>query len=247
VQIWHRKPEWKLNALDQRRNARIERVTPLDNPAVNGPWICNKGRDLAKLLERPRALYPMIRGREVDLADAVTAARALIDTSQHAVALVSSWASNEELRAFDRRLGDRFAAYVKADHVPAPGEVVEDDFLLRADKNPNTTGARELFPALAESLGALSDPVLLLVWGEGFRLADAAAAGSTIVLGSFAHPDHARADVFIPLSVQTERAGHYTNFQGTVSAFSACFRRPATVVDAEALFAALAERVAVTA
>src|SRR5206468_4872190 len=36
VQIWHRKPEWKLHALDARQNARIERVTPLENPAVNG-------------------------------------------------------------------------------------------------------------------------------------------------------------------------------------------------------------------
>ena len=53
VQIWHRKPEWKLNALDPRKNVSIERVTPLENPAVNGPWICNKGRDLAQIFERP--------------------------------------------------------------------------------------------------------------------------------------------------------------------------------------------------
>ena len=53
--IWHRKSEWKLNALDPAANARIDRVTPLDNPAVNGPWICNSGRDLAQVFERPRA------------------------------------------------------------------------------------------------------------------------------------------------------------------------------------------------
>ena len=45
--IWHRKAEWKLHALDPQANARIDRVTPRENPDVNGPWICNKGRDLA--------------------------------------------------------------------------------------------------------------------------------------------------------------------------------------------------------
>ena len=55
VSIWHRKTEWKLHALDPKANARIDRVTPRENPEVNGPWICNKGRDLARIFERPRA------------------------------------------------------------------------------------------------------------------------------------------------------------------------------------------------
>ena len=37
----------------------------------------------------------------------------------------------------------------------------------------------------------------------------------------------------------TERSGHYTNFQGVVSAFEACFAKTARRADAEALFAAL--------
>ena len=49
------RPSGSCNALDPAKNARIERVTPLENPAVNGPWICNKGRDLAQIFERPRA------------------------------------------------------------------------------------------------------------------------------------------------------------------------------------------------
>jgi len=39
---------------------------------------------------------------------------------------------------------------------------------------------------------------------------------------------------------QTERAGHYTNFQGVVSRFEACFPKPASVLDAEAVFKSLA-------
>ena len=63
VQVWHRKAEWKLHTLDQEKNVRIERVTPLENPAVNGPWICNKGRDLARIFERPRAEHAMQKGQ----------------------------------------------------------------------------------------------------------------------------------------------------------------------------------------
>ena len=33
VQIWHRRPEWKLNRLDAKANASIDRVTPLENAA----------------------------------------------------------------------------------------------------------------------------------------------------------------------------------------------------------------------
>ena len=42
------------------------------------------------------------------------------------------------------------------------------------------------------------------------------------------------------ISIQTERRGHYTNFQGVVSAFEPCFPKKASVADAETLFAALA-------
>ena len=41
-------------------------MTPLENPAVNGPWICNKGRDLAQIFERPRALSAMLKGGAVE-------------------------------------------------------------------------------------------------------------------------------------------------------------------------------------
>ena len=75
VDIWHRKKDWKLNRLDPAANARIDRVTPRENPAVNGPWICNKGRDLAALFERPRATAAMIRGAAVNLEAAVEQAR----------------------------------------------------------------------------------------------------------------------------------------------------------------------------
>jgi NADH-quinone oxidoreductase subunit G len=240
IQIWHRKSEWRLKALDPAQNARIDRVTPLENAAVNGPWICNKGRDLAKLLERARACQAMLKGRPVEPQAAVAAARALIDAAQRPLALVSSWASNEELAAFKAALGARFAAFVKADCQPESGEVVEDELLIKADKNPNRAGALALFAPLAEPIALPDDCDLVLVWGEGFSFAQLPAQAKVVYLNSWLQPENGHADVFLPMSVMTERAGHYTNFAGTVSAFEACFARPPGVFDAEALFAQLA-------
>ena len=184
VNVWHRKPAWQLKALDPKQNVSIARVTPRENPAVNGPWICNKGRDLAQIFERPRAEEPMLKGKPVALPAAIDAARRLLAGAKHPVALVSSWGSNEELAAFAGALGGRLSAFVKTDCVPEPGEPVEDDLLIRADKNPNTAGARALFAPLpdpvAPAFGAQTD--LVLIWGEGFdfaRLAGQARRSST--------------------------------------------------------------------
>jgi NADH-quinone oxidoreductase subunit G len=245
VNIWHRKSEWKLNALDAQQNDRIDRVTPLENPAVNGPWICNKGRDLAQIFERARANQAMRKGRPVELQAAIESARMLIGAAKHPVALVSSWGSNEELAAFHRMLGPRFSGYVKADWLPAPGERIEDKLLIKPDKNPNGAAARALFPALpADARSALPpDTDLVLVWGEGFSFAQLPPNAKIVYLNSWLQPENGHADVFLPISVMTERAGHYTNFQGVVSGFEACFARPAGVVDAETLFAELAQPV----
>jgi NADH-quinone oxidoreductase subunit G len=243
VQVWHRKQEWKLHALDARRNTSIERVTPLENAKVNGPWICNKGRDLATIFERSRATQPMLRGKAVALEAAIDAARALLANAKHPLALVSNWGSNEELAAFKASLAS-VPAYAKQDFAPAPGEVVEDSFLIRADKNPNTAGAAALFPAWDGDFG---DADVVLVWGEGIDWSRIPSAAQVIRLDSYDKADLAHADVFIPISIQTERNGHYTNFEGTVSAFTRCFASASSVADAEALFARLALREGVAA
>jgi NADH-quinone oxidoreductase subunit G len=238
VDIWHRKPEWKLHALDAAQNNRIDRVTPRDNPAVNGPWMCNKGRDLASVFERARADQAMQKGKPVDMAMAVDSARALISGARKPVALVSNWGSNEELAAFKSSLGGCFKAFVKTDVAAAAGEVIADDILIRADKNPNTAGARALFGDAAIEFDADTD--LVLVWGEGFNFGELPPRAKIIYLNAWLQPENGHADVFLPISVQTERSGHYTNCDGVVSAFAPCFTKKGSVADAEALFAALA-------
>ncbi len=238
VNIWHRKHEWKLNALDPRLNTRIDRMTPLANPAVNGSWVCNKARDLAHLFERDRAVQTLVNGVPTDASAGIAEAARLIASARRPVALVSSWGSNEELAAFHATLADRFTCFVKADHLPMPGETLEDHLLIKPDKNPNRRGALALFPETAPAAIA-PETDLLLVWGEGMPQAAIPSGTKVIRLDAYAHPDHALADVFIPISIQTERAGHYTNFEGTVSPFSAAFTVKPAIVHAEDLFAAV--------
>jgi NADH-quinone oxidoreductase subunit G len=238
--VWHRKASWKLHALDPKLNARIERVTPRENAEVNGPWICNKARDLAQLLDRPRATEPMREGRAVSADDAIAAASALLAQARHAVVLVSSWGSNEELaacKALIEQLGGRAQGLVKADHTPVGGEIVSDDVLIMADKNPNRRGALAHFAAFD---GVIAEDVdVVLVWGEGVDSALLPSAAKVIRCDAYAHEANHRADVFLPLSLHTERDGHFTNHAGVVSAFAKCFDAAPSVQHAEGLFAAL--------
>lgn len=245
VDLWTRKRAWQLNAPHFREqtqeNTRIVRVTPhaaqAGSPTMPGPWICNWGRDLAQHLERPRATQALLRGAPVPLAAAMASASALIKAAQRPVVLLSSAASNEELAALKRALGERFAPVLKADRVPVPGEVVEDALLIRADKNPNTAGVRALFGSATGEIARDCD--LVLAWGEGVAWTALPPAVPTILLGAWVAPENGHADVFVPISVQTERRGHYTNCDGAESAFLPCANKPAGVIDAEALFDAL--------
>jgi NADH-quinone oxidoreductase subunit G len=239
IDLWHRKPEWFLRSLDKEQNVTIERITPRENSAVNGPWVCNKARDLAKtVFERPRAAAPMRKGREVPVDEALAAARALLAKARHAVALVSSAGSNEELQAFHQAFGERLRCFVKTDSVAQPGEPVADELLIRADKNPNRYTARALFGDAP--IGFPPETDLVVVWGEGLAFSELPRGVPVIFLNAFLAPENGHADVFFPLSQQTERSGSYTNFQGITSRFEACFPKPASVVDAQTVFNALA-------
>jgi NADH-quinone oxidoreductase subunit G len=238
VNLWHRREEWMLRSPRQAaRNEGIDRVTPIENPAVNGPWICNKARDIPKLLGRARAAGALFKGSPVPHEAAVLEARALIAEAKRPAAVVSSWASNEELQAFKAAFGTRFALVAKRDHEPQPGEVVQDDLLIRADKNPNAAGVRA---ALGECAGEVpKDADLVLVWGEGFDFRAVPPGAKTVFLNAFLAPENGHADVFLPISIQTERNGSYTNFAGVTGRFERCFAAAADVLHAETLFPAL--------
>ena len=80
----------------------------------------------------------------------------------------------------------------------------------------------------------------MLVWGEGCNFADLPRGAAVVFLNAYLAPENGHADVFLPISIATERAGHYTNCEGTVQGFAACFAKPQGASDAQALFESLA-------
>ena len=239
VNLWRRKKEWRLRALGDAANRAIYRVTARENPEINGPWICNKGFDLHKTAARERALTPAIGGAAATLDDALAAGKRLLAQAQRPAALVSSQASSEELAAFAAALGGRVKVYTREDCLPEPGEVVEDDFLIKADKNPNGFEVRARFGSVPLPPAEVSDHDLFIVWGEW---ADYASLGSAKIVHVTAYPppQALHPDVLVPLSTWVERDGTFVNFEGKRNRFEKVFDKPPLVAHAVDVFARLA-------
>jgi NADH-quinone oxidoreductase subunit G len=162
----------------------------------------------------------------------------LIARARNPAALVSAQASNEELDAFKAALGARFRIYAREDSVAQPGEVVEDDFLIKSDKNPNSHGVRERFgwKTLAAADAQAHD--LFLVWGDWGDY-ESFGRARVIHLASFAQQRDRHADVLIPLSTTFERSGTFCNFEGKRNRFDKVLDKPPLVQHAADVFAQL--------
>ena len=235
VDLWRRKPEWRLRALGDERNRMIYRVTARENPDVNGAWICNKGYDLHRSMARPRVLAPALAGAPATVDEAIAEARRLLMQAKSPAALVSAHGSNEELDAFQAALGGRVKVYTREDCRPEPGEVVEDAILIKADKNPNSYGVRRHFGSSPCAAAGGGDHDLFLIWGE-WQDYGALGAARVIHLAAFASRHDRPAEVEIPISTHFERSGSFCNFAGTVSRFDEALEKPARVQHAGDVF-----------
>jgi NADH-quinone oxidoreductase subunit G len=242
VHVWRRKRQWRLRALDAAANEEIQRVTACPNPQINGPWICNKGFDLHKSLRRERALSPTIDGAPATVEEALQRTSQLLALAKRPAALVSAHASNEELDAFTAifatDLGARLQIYAREDCLPAPGEVIEDDLLIRADKNPNSYGVRMRFGAARFDPAAAHGHDLFLVWGDWQDYATLGAV-RVIHLSAFVTRCARPAEVCIAISTMFERSGTFSNFEGKPNHFEKVFDKPPLVQHAQDVFARL--------
>jgi NADH-quinone oxidoreductase subunit G len=130
-------------------------------------------------------------------------------------------------------------AYLHEDCVAQPGEVVQDELLIRADKNPNRHGVESRFGARAYDPTAGHDVVV--VWGEAQALpAFGASVTSWIHLTPAATTEDGAAAVVIPLSNTFERRGSFDNFQGKRGVFEQVFPKPPLAQHAVDVFRRLA-------
>ena len=180
----------------------------------------------------------MLGDAPASVEQALARARDLIAQARNPAALVSALASNEELDVFKATLGGRFQVYAREDSVAQPGEVVEDDLLIKSDKNPNSFGVRERFGWRTLTAADAEAHDLFLVWGDWGDYAGFGRA-PVIHLESFARQRDRHADVHIPLSTTFERSGTFSNFEGKHNRFDRVLDKPPLVQHAADVFAQL--------
>ncbi len=110
--------------------ARVARVKPRYNPHVNQWWLCDEGRYGFAWIDRERL------DKIVDWDLALAAISKALAARPRVAVIASAQLTNEELFLI-RKIFD--GARVTARVPETPGTC--DDFLLKADKNPNTFGA----------------------------------------------------------------------------------------------------------
>ncbi len=213
---------------------RVMRLKPRYNEHVNKWWMCDEGRYGYKNHDHNRILTPLMRDgksvREASWEEILADVAKKI--SNKASVLASPQLSNEELflirEIFQIKLGLKI--YLLSPNT----EGSQDDFLIRADKNPNTRGAQALgfsqdAKALAELAAQISSGSLggLIVFGQDVY-ARFAALGLKTDFGKlpwlgFIGPNHhltsESAAWVLPSATYFEKEGTFTNFEGRIQKF----------------------------
>ena len=246
------------------RGARSTASSRAANPEVNDYWMCDAGRlSWGGLQGEGRLLEVLVRGDQqfvpADWPGAVAGVgarlRELAATGPGAVAfVVSAHASNEEI-ALVRRLGQSLGAMVAGVSWSPPGST-GDDFLIKADKNPNTNGLA--MQGLATTPAAVDEVLagveagrvkaLVLVRTDLTRWVDTAraeraleAAPYVVVVDTDGRPCAQYANVVLPIGTYAESDGTFTNHARRVQRFRQAVALPG---QARHGWAALADLVA---
>jgi NADH-quinone oxidoreductase subunit G len=203
---------------------------------VNAYWMCDAGRvSIGTLQGEGRMFEVLVRSDErfapADWPDAIaTVADRLQACGSGAVAVVvSAQATNEEIH-LARRLGDALGATV-AGISWSPPDAFHDDFLIKADKNPNTQGLvrQGVSPdptsvdAILRAIEAGTTTGLILVRTDLTRwVAEARAraalerVATLVVLDTDGRPSAEYANVVLPIATYAETEGTFTNHAGRV-------------------------------
>ncbi|HYE92781.1 MAG TPA: 2Fe-2S iron-sulfur cluster-binding protein [Terriglobales bacterium] len=228
---------------------RVARLKPRFNEDVNRWWMCDEGRYGYDAVDAPtRIAQPAQRDagavREVGWDAAIGALAAVLGRvpAEETAIIASPKMANEDLFAL-RTLAEARGVRHVGFRVPPPVPGDEDDFLIRADKNPNTRGAELMgldgdVPGILAAARAGRVRALLVfehdlfdsAWPEAEVDAALAKVETLVFIGPNGHRTSERAHLVLPAAAWVERDGTFTNFQGRVQRF-----RPALAPLAEAL------------
>ncbi len=219
------------------RNNEILRQTPRYNPEVNEFWMCDSGRlnTFKHVNVENRIKAPLMKKDEGvlevgwDEAVARVASESKTFKKSEIAALGSAYATNEENYLFQKFASDVLGTkHIDFMHHTLEGD--EDRFLIRADKTPNSRGARAVgvrprdggldFNGITKAIREGHIKALYVL--DDNIAADPAVAQSLarleflVVMCSFENDTTRLAEVVLPSSTFAEKHGTFTNFQGRV-------------------------------
>jgi NADH-quinone oxidoreductase subunit G len=243
------------NAIIGSREEKIQRYTPRENDAVNGPWMCDAGRLNYKWIGREDRLKDVLVGQASSLsapnsgqAGSLTHSKStwtaalneisdkLKKSQAGSVAIVASARqTNEELWLLGK-LKSKLGAV--SDFVARFGE--GDKLLVSADKNPNTNGARltgicftEIGTNLPQIASGISSGKIktLIVFGEDVTKHGIGAnllgkLENLIVSDILPNATTKLAHYILPGCAHAEKRGSFTNVKGRVQKFMKAVEAP---------------------
>ncbi|MGE5700495.1 MAG: molybdopterin-dependent oxidoreductase [Deltaproteobacteria bacterium] len=223
----------------------LYRLRPRRNDAVNRTWMCDFGRLEYRKANEDRLLTPVIRegGKPVaaswDSVMFTTASKFKDAADSHgpeSVAVIASPQSSNEELFLVRKLAKEILRTPHAGFTSrTPGDRKSDDFLIKADKNPNSLGAQLLGfseEGFERILKAAAEGKIraLLVFGN--VLADLPEGEIVALLSKVPFVAHVgtndgavsrAAHAVLPSASFAERGGTFTNFAGMVQRFQPGF------------------------
>ena len=241
---------------------RVYRLKPRRNDAVNDTWMCDAGRFGYKSLHENRLQEASVRDeagelQPVPMQEALARAADLLSQRDPATVavLAAPQGTNEDCYLLARLTAEVLAGCRVLLATGEEGD--EDDFLLRADKNPNTRGAQDMgmpAPSSADGLRQLAAAIesgeieVLLAVDVDLKAAFGAEAFTRlapklrglIAQGSVMQAGYETAQVLLPSAAYAERHGTFTNFQGRIQRFQAAFSPPGAAQPAWRIYRRLA-------
>jgi NADH-quinone oxidoreductase subunit G len=250
---------------------RVHRLKPRYNRDVNGYWMCDEGRyaypaiDAAERLRAPmvrRAGQLAAASWEEAISAAADALKAVLQKhGPEAVGVLASpQMTNEELFL----LGNLFRAGLGVGPIPfrmpQRTPVFADEFLVTADKNPNTRGAELLGFDSAGTEGLLRSCASgsirflyvchhdLIGGDDGEFLRGALSKADCIVFhGSATNATADRAHVMLPGAAHAEKVGTFVNVQGRMQRLNAAVPPPGQALNDLEILARLAQAAGIAA
>jgi len=226
------------NTLIGSRENKMYRYEPRENDAVNACWMCDTGRlDYKWIGHEDRLGKVLTKGRRASwdrVLQEISEKLSAVEPSTTAI-IASARQTNEELWLL-AQLRKKLKAFT--DSVPRTGK--GDGFLVNADKNPNSTGARLTgittrrpglrLKRIAEGIES-GEITTLIVFGEDVTkhgIGSKLLRKLKLLVASDILPNATteRAHYLLPGCAHAEKRGSFTNVKGRVQKFMQALQPP---------------------